>query len=187
MPRPRSQQADHAILLAAQELLQESGLRSVTMEAIARRAGVGKQTVYRRYADRNAVLAAVWLQDAESRVEVPRGRSLERDLALFLERLFAALQTSGDALRHLLAQAQFDDDLRETFREEFIAHRRATLADIVRRHSQPADADVEAVVDMLYGTMWYRLLTAHAPLNPALAKRLARMAAAALAASEGDG
>ena len=181
MPRPRSAAADAAILEAARDLFSEAGLAGVTMEAIARRAGVGKQTVYRRYADRNAVLAAAWLEDAETRVEMPRGRSLEADLSAFLKRLFAALHTSGGPLRHLMGQAQFDEPLRDAFRDSFIDRRREALGDLLRRHrSSAADAEIATAVDTLYGAMWYRLLVGHAPLDAAFAKRLAQQVVAGL-------
>ncbi|MEM9407478.1 MAG: TetR/AcrR family transcriptional regulator [Acidobacteriota bacterium] len=177
MPRPRSAAADEAILESAKELFTESGLAAVTMEAIARRAGVGKQTVYRRYANRDAVLAAGWLREAETLVEVPRGRSLESDLRRFLERLFEALQSTGDALRRLLGQAQFDDSLREAVRDAFIEQRRSVLMELIERHLGPdRRREVETVVDMLYGAMWYRLLAGHAPLDRELARRLAKQA-----------
>ncbi len=182
MPRPRSAAADTAILDAARRLFGEGGLGAVTVEAVARRAGVGKQTVYRRYADRNAVLAAAWLEVAEGEVVVPESADPERDLALFLKRLFGAFGANAEPLRSLMAQAQFEPELRQTLRAAFIDRRRATLADLLRRLAPGASqADVGAVVDMAFGAMWYRLLVGHDTPGPALARRLAKLASAALA------
>ncbi len=181
MARPRSSHADEAILLAAQELFEESGVDSVTMEAIARKAGVGKQTVYRRFRNRNEVLAAGWLQHAKTQVSVPRGDTLEADLRLFLSRLFVALESSGDSLRRLMGQAQLDDGLRAAFREEFISQRRETLSEIIERHVPTLDSyAVATAVDMLYGAMWYRLLTDHGPLDRSFARHLAWLVSMAL-------
>jgi TetR/AcrR family transcriptional repressor of mexJK operon len=63
--RPSDPNKDRAILEAGRTLLFESGPQAVTMEAAARLAGIAKPTLYRRYANRNALLAAIALNESE--------------------------------------------------------------------------------------------------------------------------
>ncbi|WP_134742232.1 TetR/AcrR family transcriptional regulator [Nocardioides sp. 503] len=64
MARPRDPQIEQRILGAAQTLIAETGYDGLTMEAIAERAGVGKPTVYRRYANRDEVVFALNVQSS---------------------------------------------------------------------------------------------------------------------------
>lgn len=64
--RPIDPSKDRDILAAGRALLFEQGPQSVTMEAVARAAGVAKPTLYRRYANRDELLAAVALNESES-------------------------------------------------------------------------------------------------------------------------
>lgn len=64
--RPVDLNKDRDILAAGRALLFESGPQAVTMEAVARQAGVAKPTLYRRYANRDELLAAVAMNESES-------------------------------------------------------------------------------------------------------------------------
>ena len=59
--RPRSEEADRAILAAATQLLAERGLGGMSMEEVAARAGVAKATVYRRWGSRGALALDAFL------------------------------------------------------------------------------------------------------------------------------
>lgn len=77
-----------------------------------------------------------------------------------------------------MAEAQRDPLFAASFRAEFISVRRQPLLDILRegmRHGElPADTDCEVMVDLIYGAMWYRLLTRHAPLDEKFARDVVR-------------
>jgi hypothetical protein len=68
-----------------------------------------------------------------------------------------------------MAEAQRDPVFAAFFRTEFILARRqpilAILHEGLRRGELPADTDSEVMADLIYGAMWYRLLTQHAPLD----------------------
>ncbi|MBS3743083.1 MAG: TetR/AcrR family transcriptional regulator [Wenzhouxiangellaceae bacterium] len=64
--RPIDVNKDRDILAAGRALLFEHGPQAVTMEAVARTAGVAKPTLYRRYANRDELLAAVAMNESES-------------------------------------------------------------------------------------------------------------------------
>jgi hypothetical protein len=94
----------------------------------------------------------------------------------FLEATFRALDTSGPALRSLMAEAQRDADFLVAFRTRFILVRRASLTQLLQaavdRGELPAKAAVAVLA--LYGALWYRLLLDE-PLDTHLAQGLARL------------
>ncbi len=65
LPRRRSEKSRTAIVTATRELLLERGFDGLTIEAVAARAGVGKQTIYRWWPSRPALVADVMLEDAD--------------------------------------------------------------------------------------------------------------------------
>src|ERR1700739_419875 len=78
--RPRSEQADRVILQAAAEILAERGLAGMSMEEVASRAGVGKTTIYRRWASRGALAMDAFLAEFQSQQPLPDTGSLHDDL-----------------------------------------------------------------------------------------------------------
>jgi AcrR family transcriptional regulator len=112
--RPRSQQADQAILSAALDLFAESGPDSLYIEQVAARAGVGKATIYRRWPGKEEMLVAA-LASAGTKLPEPQGKSVRADLITLLSaicrdaadprraRLFALLQGEGKRYPRLMA------------------------------------------------------------------------------------
>jgi len=175
--RPRSEQAHDAILNAAWSLLNEKGGSATTIEAIARRAGVGKPTIYRRWPSVADIVLEALLRQAETDIPVPTEGPTRETLRVFLRRsTIAAAGPDGAHLRYLLAHAQMDDAFRERFRDGFTAKRRATLMSILSRAVEHAETgsriDLDTAADIVFGVMWYRLLVGHAPLDEALADEL---------------
>jgi AcrR family transcriptional regulator len=177
MPRPRSEAARRAILGAALELLEEEGYGRVTMEGIAKRAGVSKQTVYRWWPSPAAVLMEALNQLATVLVPDTDQGSLERDLRTFIRRTVSGLQRGAARLvASLMAEAQRDEDFAPAFREEFLARRRGAMRELLERARDrgevAADADLDLLVEIGFGTIWYRVLGRHAPLSRRFADEL---------------
>jgi AcrR family transcriptional regulator len=179
--RPRDPAVEAAVFAAARSLLGEVGYDAVSMEAVAAAAGVGKQTLYRRWPNKAALLVDACLVDAIERVADPATGNLEGDIEQFLGGTFAALETTGPGLRFLMSQAGLDPSFRERFDADFASRRRAALREIICRHVK-ARRQVGPVIDMIYGAMWYRLFLGHGPLDARFARDLAAAAARALAA-----
>src|SRR5208282_1654323 len=132
--RRRNDRSHQAILKAAMELLTEVGYRGVTIEGIAARAGVGKQTIYRWWPSRAAVVMEASVRAAADSAPDPDTGTLETDLQKFLAGSFVSLQgTAGQVLRGMVAEAQLDAEFRTQFVETFIMTRRAGLVQILRR------------------------------------------------------
>ncbi|MFC7406669.1 TetR/AcrR family transcriptional regulator [Georgenia alba] len=175
--RPRSAAADAAILRAARELLVERGIGGASIEEVARRAGVSKVTVYRRWDSREALLAAAIESSADG---LPGRTHTEADAAELdpemtydemVTLVAAALPRAAEILaseeyRALLAQAfgsRFTHpEIMAAYWENHIVPRRRVaipiLARAVAEGRLPPETDVEAVLDMTIGALLYRLL-----------------------------
>jgi AcrR family transcriptional regulator len=174
--RPRSETTRLALLCAAFELVSERGYANVTSEQIAARAGAGKQTLYRWWDSKPALVLDALAEHGRSAIDVANAHAIAAsNLEEFLRALFRAVQRSGPTLRHLMAAAQSDASLREALVRRLIEPRRDTLRTLLEKRF-PARARREAVVAALYGAMWYRLLLDE-PLDAELARELAAVLA----------
>jgi AcrR family transcriptional regulator len=177
--RRRSERSHRAIVAATQELLVEVGHRELTIEAVAARAGVGKQTIYRWWPSRAALVLEAYLAGSDAVLPPPPGGSTYEDVRALLLWLAAVLAepVGGRVVAGLLADLQHDPDLAEGFRRDVVpARRRAMLAALERgreRGDIRADADTELAVDALHGAVFYRLLLSGEPLDADFAERLA--------------
>jgi AcrR family transcriptional regulator len=176
--RRRNDAARDAILDAAFRLLARPGAEGVTIEAIAAEAGVGRQTIYRWWPTKGAVVADALVRHARVTVPERETGSLPGDLAAFLTDSFAGLRPEGfaGALKGIVAAAQTDEHVARVL-ADFTAARRAALRSLLERGRAAGelakDADLDMLVDMTYGVLYYRLLVGHAPLDEAAARSLA--------------
>jgi AcrR family transcriptional regulator len=176
--RRRNEEARQAILDAALRLLMTPGSGPLTVDVIAREAGVGKQTIYRWWPSKGAVLLEALTDWGDALVPSPDTGSLRDDLIDFLRSTFhrAGEPSTGALLRTLTGEAARDPHTAELLRQ-FTEARRGALHAIVERGRQrgelAADADLDLLVDQAYGLFWYRFLLGHAPLTDEIADRLA--------------
>jgi AcrR family transcriptional regulator len=172
--RPRSARAHQTILATTLSLMKQEGFSALTIEAIAREAGVGKPTIYRWWPSKAAIVFEALQHYGQQALPVPSEGSLVERLEVWLKRLFEVLNGDiGEIVRSLMAEAQHDPVFAVSFRTEFIVARRqpllAILREGLRRGELPATTDIEVMADLIYGAMWYRLLVQHAPLDEAYA------------------
>ncbi|MBD0672482.1 TetR/AcrR family transcriptional regulator [Streptomyces sp. CBMA156] len=175
--RRRNEAARQAILDAALRLLAESDGTPVTIDAIARAAGVGKQTVYRWWPSKGAVLLDALTGRADQDVHDPDTGDLRADLRAFIGTTFETAQrdTTASALRTVAREAARDPHLAELMRS-FTAARRGALRDLLARGRErgelAGDADPDLIADQVYGVFWYRFLLGHGALDADTAERL---------------
>lgn len=166
----RSDHARRAILSAALELCRETGYGRLGIEAIARRAGVGKQTIYRWWPSKGALLLEA-LEDVSSPAAFyPDTGDLIADLAaqmaVAVEYMFSTER--GPALLGVFDAAHHDPELAERLLTGVIAPReeagKSRLRASVATGELPADTDVELLFEQLYAPLYYRMLvTRQAP------------------------
>jgi AcrR family transcriptional regulator len=175
--RPRSEAARHAILGAATALIDEQGYGATTMEGIARRAAVSKQTIYRWWPSPAAIVLEALNEGASRIAPVAETSDLDHDLRLFVRRsVLGARGKVARLLTALMAEAQRDESFAESFREGFLAQRRAVMRELLHRarsrgQLQPT-VDIDFLIEMFYGALWYRLLAASGPINQRFADDL---------------
>jgi AcrR family transcriptional regulator len=168
--RPRSEEAHQAILKAALALVSQIGFRTLTVDAIAAKAGVGKMTVYRRWPNKAAVVMDAFLLLVGPGTDFPPNpRAVVRiKLQMRLQAKFFRSK-SGLLIKALLGEAQFDAELAEAFRERWLMPRRLTvkqmIADAIKQGDVRPDIDPDAAIDMLYGPIYYRFQTGSGPLD----------------------
>lgn len=160
VPRRRSEKSRTAIVKATKELLLERGFDGLSIEAVAARAGVGKQTIYRWWPSRPALVADVLLEDADKLLKpVAHTDDLTADLSGWAVRLAATLTTArGNAMLRILTvaglehedtkarmYAGFSEPLHESVRARFLAE-------------DVTDAAAGAAADAIVGGIVYAIL-----------------------------
>ena len=166
--RPRDPSRDRAILEAARSVLAERGFTGASMEAIAHTAGVGKDTVYRRWSSKEDLVGRLLEVLADEGVSA---RSIDDDprfaLFLFLQDV-VRLNTESDfgaIVAGVVGESARNAELATRFRE-FWAARRQVARDLVLDTVGPAtSSEAERIVDHLVGPIYYRLLLSGDPVT----------------------
>jgi AcrR family transcriptional regulator len=181
MARPRSSDAHARILAATSELLERTGVAELCIEQIATRARVGKQTIYKWWGGKGALVMEAALRSLEAHVRADDTGDLRRDLLSFMKRSGRLLRetSTGRTLSALMAQAQGDPAFAREFRERFLEVRRLALRRLlqagVARGQLRRDADLDLFIDLVFGAYWYRLLTRRGPLDDRFATDVLEM------------
>ena len=184
--RPRSQEADRAILAAARELLAAGGLAAMSFEEVAARSGVAKTTIYRRWTSRGALALDAFLADFQAQQPLPDTGTLRGDLLASLRSWIRAVTrtSAGPILAGLIAAAQLDPGLAVAWRERVLgplrAQQRILLDRAIERGEIPAGTDREVVLDLVFGAAYHRLLHGHQPLTDTFARQVTDLVIAGL-------
>lgn len=166
----RSDASRVAILDAALKLLETTSLQQISIESIAREAGVGKATIYRWWNSKAAVVIEAFLHAHVSHTPMPKGGSpreaLVRHIHLLVEEYAG---WSGLIVTQIMAEGQGDPDVLREFRERFWYGRRALVREVVeearKRGEFRSDMDTELQMDILYAPIYFRMFMRHLPLD----------------------
>jgi AcrR family transcriptional regulator len=167
-----------AILDATRELLAEGGVRGLTVEGVAARAGVAKTTIYRRWRSKDELALAVLIDMVEQFVAVPDLDDTRDEFVAFVDGAVRILGTTlmGRVMQGLVSDLAADPQLASAFRERVVATRVAEVHRLVERGIERgdlrADADRELMHELLFGPVYYRLMLSGAPLEDGLAERV---------------
>jgi AcrR family transcriptional regulator len=177
--RPRSEVAvsHSAIMDAVYELLKERPARDLTMDAVARRANVGKPTLYKWWPSKAALIMAMFHERLAGKFEAPKTLTTEKALRAKMRHLINACNgLFGKVIADLIAEGQGDPSILNELYENHIRLRRdSTVAEIERGIASgelSAQTDPELLIDAIFAPVYYRLLLRFAPLTEAYGDRL---------------
>jgi AcrR family transcriptional regulator len=175
--RPRSAQADRAIIAATLEIFAESGAEGLCIEQVAAKAGVGKATIYRRWPGKEDLLLDA-ISAMRAPLPTPKGESVREDLAALVE---AIGKDSADPRRArqfalLLGEGAAYPRLLERYVETVVEPRREVVRSVLRRGVATGElreeTNVEVAVDMLTGVMLARPRTKRDRADRGYARRV---------------
>jgi AcrR family transcriptional regulator len=170
--------ASHAAIMdAVYELLQETSARELTMEAVAKRAGVGKPTLYKWWPTKVALIMAMFGERLGDSLELPNAGSVEAGLRARMKSIVGKFNgPMGKVMANLVAEGQSDPSVLTELFEEHIRPRRDAAIEAIKRAVTSGEfsksVEPEVLIDALYGPLYQRLLLKHAPLNEAFAEAL---------------
>ncbi|WP_431972391.1 TetR/AcrR family transcriptional regulator [Nocardia sp. bgisy134] len=178
------------ITRAALDELAEIGYARMSMEAVTRRAGVGKAALYRRWPSKDAMLIDLisTAVRAHSPADIDTG-SLRGDVEAFIRDVVGALthQLVSRIVPDLFAEAARNRDLADALRAAVAAPRRAAAAQLLQRGIDrgelPTQLDFELGMDLLGAPLFFRLLISRGPVDDGYIARLTNATLAALAAA----
>lgn len=184
--RPRSVEADDAIVDAAIDLLVEDGFDRVSMDAVATRAGVSKATIYRRWPSKEALVIDAVARRTDPFPAVEPDGSVRDRLVSLLEAILATSRSGvGGLLPAMVGASVSNPALAACYRERIIEPRRIRIGDILRAGIAAgelrADLDVELAIDLVVGPLLYRIVFPREALPPDHCARLVDSLLAGLA------
>ncbi|WP_031079766.1 TetR/AcrR family transcriptional regulator [Streptomyces sp. NRRL S-118] len=178
--RPRDERSGAAIVRAAAELVAESGYAAMSMGAVATRAGVGKDTIYRRWSGKPELVYEAVFTAADT-AELPDTGTLEGDLTAVVQSLVEEFSApaAAAALPGLLADFAATPKLRATIRSRFLQPAKQRLVAVFDRAAQRgemgADVPVDLMLDTLAGAVFFHLGIVGEHPDPDLSRRIAAM------------
>ena len=174
--RPRSEQAEHAIIEATLDLFAEEGFEGVCVEAVAARAGVGKATIYRRFPNKEELLLAAF-GSLKSPFPEPQGVSVRADLLAMVKTMCADRSDPRKARRYalLLGEGEKYPRLMARYKEEVVEPRREAMREVIRRGVRTGELRPDTDVDIAMLTLTGACMAQDQParnLNDEFATRL---------------
>jgi AcrR family transcriptional regulator len=175
--RPRDEDVRKRVLEAASDLLEEVGFTSITIEAIAERAGASKATIYRWWPSKPALLIEAFRQAVSPEFPFTNTGSLSNDIADQLRRFAHFLLTrKGRLLAAMVVGAQQDSEVAAALRDHWIAPLRKRGTAVLKQYKGqgelPADISLDLVQDLMYAPLYYNLLTEYTPISEEYADAL---------------
>ncbi len=169
--RPRCDETTKAILAAARSLFERSNLRAMTIEAIAKEAGVGKATIYRWWKSKTDLVMDACFEDLLPKLDYGTTGSPACIIAEQVVRVIETYRgTHGRMLAQLLAEAQYDPAIARNFLDAYFSRRHCVLHGLLRQCGISDENEQDVIAEQIYSPIFFRLLMGHAPLDDAFAK-----------------
>ncbi len=185
--RPRDPKVDAAIVSATLQLVADGGFAAVTMEAVAALAGIGKATLYRRYAGKEQLVVDA-IKSVSEAPQVMHGASVQEELVALLDTLRRRSDSTltGKIFPQLISAASENPELMALYREQVLDPRRARFVSVLQRGVDQgllrADVDLGYACDLIVGPVAYRnLIRTDPPPGPDFPAQVVRDVLVALA------
>ena len=165
------------------------GYGRLSIEAVARRAGVGKTAIYRRWSNKLEMVLEIVSDVAGRSLPLPDTGSLRGDLEILLMIVSRALEhrLASQIIPDLLAETARNPQIADTLQRALRTHQHAVgvklVGQAVERGELPAGADPDVAVDLILGPLYWRLAIARTPITDDYLSHLVEAVTAALTAS----
>ncbi|MEN3610719.1 TetR/AcrR family transcriptional regulator [Plantactinospora sp. ZYX-F-223] len=179
-----------AIRQAVMQELAAVGYGRLSIEGVARRAGVGKTAIYRRWNSKLEMVLEIVSRVAGQSLPLPDTGSLKGDLDVLLRIVARALRhpLASQIIPDLLAEASRNPQIAQTLQEALHANQRDVgillIGRAVDRGELPAGADPDVAIDLIIGPLYWRLAVARTPIQEDYLRRMVAAIASALGADD---
>ncbi|MGH1372163.1 MAG: TetR/AcrR family transcriptional regulator C-terminal ligand-binding domain-containing protein [Cellvibrionaceae bacterium] len=166
--RPRSDQARQAILKAFMASVKASGYSKLSIDQLSKQSGVSRSTIYRWYKEKVDIALDAASEIAQNARLTPLSGNREADLQQHFVHTFKTANTLGQLFTAMMAEAQANAEFSDRVWHQFSSLRRDHLRRVLiqgAEASRPTDDDLELIMDMVFGALWYRMMSGHAPLD----------------------
>ncbi|MEU4693505.1 TetR/AcrR family transcriptional regulator [Actinoplanes sp. NPDC023714] len=189
-PARRNERSRRAILTATLELLGETGYSELTIESIAARAGVGKQTIYRWWRGKGAVVLEALVDSTMAAAEpitLPDSGDIRADLRAVLRATVAEFADPklSATTRAITIETLSDEALAEQVRDQLLRPQLDAVKARLRAGQQAGQVregiDLDQAVELLFGPLYHRWLLRNGPLTESYADGVTDLALAAIA------
>ncbi|MCB1532965.1 MAG: TetR/AcrR family transcriptional regulator [Alphaproteobacteria bacterium] len=168
--RPRSTKSKNAILKATNSLLLHKSVQELSIEAIAKKAKVGKTTIYRWWPNKTAVVMDALINQPGMQTAMPTPKSNTEAVSMQLEKLIRLLQSkNGETIAQLFSEAQASEESQEIFEDSFLGPLMDAIEFSVTEGQKTGEfrksLDSKTAVDILCGPIFFRLMAHPSDFN----------------------
>lgn len=161
--RPRSEKSKNAILRATNNLLLHKSVQELSIEAIAKKAKVGKTTIYRWWPNKAAVVMDALVNQPGMQTPLPTAKNNAEAISLQLEKLIRLLHSkNGETIAQLFSEAQADKESKKIFENNFLGPLMDAIEYSIIQGTKDGefrdDIDSKTALDMLCGPIFFRLM-----------------------------
>lgn len=161
--RPRSETSRKNILKATNSLLLHTSVQDLSIESVAKKAKVGKTTIYRWWNSKTALVMDALVSQPGLAAPLPTPKNNAEAIAMQLEKLIRMLDSkNGETIAQLFSEAQADKDSRAIFNNNFLSPLVDALAfsleQGIKEKEFRTSLDIKTAVDMMCGPIFFRLM-----------------------------
>ena len=172
--RPRSEKSRKAILDATRRLMTHSSLGELSIEAIAKKAKVGKTTIYRWWPNKASVAMEAFLEQPGVQNIMPTSASPTETIKKQIENLIRQLKgQNGRIIAGIIAESQSDASVLDLIYDKFLKDRVGTLYtqfELGQKSGEfNTELDSDIAIDMIMGPLFLRVLSGENALDNSFA------------------